>query len=325
MQHKPQQTTSFCRNGQGSSFGNEGRSRKEKKSMARIAAGALVLFVTVGALLMMTACGSGPEGDGMAAASVEREQQVSAAQMPQRGVTAPSAKPSAAPAANVVPPTVTPTVTVPPTPAHWSEPAEMVSGGTLGLSNSEYTALNRFMSFFSETEMDSFVPEDTHGYTLLNFVHFHLKINDYKQLELRGDDYTMTKKKTDECLERFFGITMEAGDYYSPYFDYGSFKYSDGVYATPAADGASFNRFSIVTRLSRYEDGTLRVGFTVYELDIETYHKQGIPDEIYAQTGDTIRSCGYGVEWVEAGEAVIRPHKLHDGTESYQLLTYGIY
>ena len=213
-----------------------------------------------------------------------------------------------------------------PTPAPAPEP-EPDPGPTEVLGSYSYEQrknLNIFLSNFSEVFFRSFDRNGTiDEASLVDFAFLHNKINSFgrDRIESRQRNgeyyYTISTADVDNCLDRFFGVGVPHQD-----FDYYNFHVycEDGYYYFPAADGESYNNFTIASEVIR-DGGVLRVKFDVYGLDLETYwYEDGIDEKYYAMTAAEAASNGL-LEHRGSGEAVLENYTL-DGSATYRLISY---
>ena len=121
---------------------------------------------------------------------------------------------------------------------------------------------------------------------------------------------------------RFFGFTIspETRSRTNNGYTY-TVEYKNNAYYYPAADGESYNSFTVVRTMTRY-DGHYLVEFDVYELDLETYWEKGFSDLYYELTADEAASRN-DVSYSYSGIAEVRDYT--NGTfKSYQLLNYKV-
>ena len=184
--------------------------------------------------------------------------------------------------------------------------------------------LNVFLSNFSEAFVGNFHPKQENGYDLLRFVLVHYMINDFDKITTINENemtyFCISKETVDHCLSRFFGVSLTPKDYAPADGSVFSFYFRDGNYLFPAAWGESYNQFTVVSDVNAQADGTNLVHYGVYALDIETYFDIGIPNELYNYTTDTIQNCGYEVERIETGTAVIKGDLTEDNSLNWRLL-----
>ncbi len=218
-----------------------------------------------------------------------------------------------------------PTETQPPQP---TEPKPVL----LEPTPEERCELNIFLSHFSEQwfheayRWDDNTPNevfyaDTGSVTeIVDFVWLFAKINRNAELELvaSGDDYYYGFKLDvlNAIAERFFGRTLTEADLQAAESEY--YFLLDGMVCGPAADGETYTNMTITEELYDLGDGTLRAEFAIYE----AWAFAGT--DVYCLTGEQARNDPNLVMHLK-GAAVLRPHTLEDGGESYRLVSYELY
>ena len=201
-----------------------------------------------------------------------------------------------------------------PKPAPMQEPEDILND----LTAEQRQTLNVFLSNFSEapfTDFDRDADNDTDA--LVNFAYLHYKINSFGrdkiELRRRGDEsyYTISAADVDACLYRFLGVHLEeeGSDY-------------DWRFYFPAADGESYNTFTVVNRLLTDGSGRYQVEFDVYDLDILAYFDGGssIDASYYALTAQEAAANSL-LEYRGSGTATLEDYTYNDSA-SYRLITY---
>ena len=188
---------------------------------------------------------------------------------------------------------------------------------------SDRKRINVFLSNFSEVFFDNFGGKDDYdALALEDYAYLHYKINDFSKLSVKDAYYVLSKENMDHCLNRFFGFTIspETRSRTNNGYTY-TVEYKNNAYYYPAADGESYNSFTVVRTMTRY-DGHYLVEFDVYELDLETYWEKGFSDLYYELTADEAASRS-DVSYSYSGIAEVRDYT--NGTfKSYQLLNYKV-
>lgn len=219
----------------------------------------------------------------------------------------------------------------------WLEPQPVSDDLTKDYSREDWKRINTFLSNFSEV---FYVEYDVFGermsmeeamqdaYEMLKFGYLHLKINDSSKVKSDGSHYIVSRTDMDKCLTRFFGHTVPAATrsrtYATQYGDYTeTAEYKNNAYYFPAADGESYNQFTVVNRVMKTASGTYYVEFNVYALDIETFFNTGLTGSYYQMTASEALLDEH-LEYQYSGTAEVTDYQ--SGTyRSYQLVNYRIY
>lgn len=177
---------------------------------------------------------------------------------------------------------------------------ELEEGTKVTLTAAQQYAANLSMSNFSEQRFcqmppfDHYNADDATVAQLFQFARLWAKINRPSAIEYVDGYETLT-------LENFYEITAprldvtthlapEEGDDYSAELGMGNFDwdrcwYENGRFYYPAADGESFNQFTVVDEAYQINDWTYRFRFTIYELDLDHYWDWlEVPAEYYHLT-----------------------------------------
>ena len=141
---------------------------------------------------------------------------------------------------------------------------------------------NIFVSDFIEQYIASLDLETADDMELADFAHMFCKINRRSALSYDGDYETLSLGTVNELCERFFGRTLDPAEGVLRRNDWGvEWRFENGKYYYPAADGEMFNRFAVVTELLHLPDGKVQMGFDVYALDYEEYFNSGMDSALY--------------------------------------------
>ena len=232
--------------------------------------------------------------------------------------------------------TPVPTETSLPQPLPLTPPPTEPAPVLVELTQEDRYALNTFLSNFSEQWFhESYVWSNPRSDTifrsasaevteLLGFVWLHAKINCYSDLEIvqSGDHYYYGFKLSllSASAERFFGRTLTEADL--PTDEGGDLFLLDGMVCGPAADGESYTNMTVTERVYDLGDGTLRCEFTIY--DTWALAETAFEEDIYNLTGEEARNDPDLMQHL-TGMAVVRPHTLEDGRETYQLVSYELF
>ncbi|MCR5233924.1 MAG: hypothetical protein K6E53_08455 [Lachnospiraceae bacterium] len=182
--------------------------------------------------------------------------------------------------------------------------------------------LNLFISNFAE---QGFGPYDYGHYDVedvANFAYMWAKINkqDYIEIDQKYEKYKISFANIQKIVDRYFGLKLREDELISHSWtdDYRGY-YKDGYLFMPLADGETYTGFAVVDSASDFGNGTMRLEFTVYEVDLDLYFDQGIPNRFYTfNTDDAKRSLDITEE--RKGYAIVRQNG-----DSYKLQFYEIY
>lgn len=201
----------------------------------------------------------------------------------------------------------------------------------LSLSNYSEQCFCEFMSF------DHYDAEDTSVAQLFFFAHLWAKINRNDAISYEGNFETMSLDDFWDIVEPRLVFPEELrpveGEDYSAALGMGNFDwdrcwYENGRFYYPAADGESFNRFSLVDEAYKVNDQTYRFCFTIYELDLDIYWgRHSVPDEYYHLTAAEVvqRIANGEIRAVRTGMAVCSPIYWESSrTEMYRLAYYEL-
>ena len=185
------------------------------------------------------------------------------------------------------------------------------------MSAAEKREINIFLSNFSEAFYD---PDDSY-YTnpdeqKISFAYIHAKLNSPKKILWEGSYYGISAENVDAILYRFFGETVPhktpSGSKW--------WKYQNGKFLMPAADGESYPDFSIATNMLVNADGTYTVAFNVYSDDSVTGGDRLTDKTVYsltdAEAAKKYTLTGYGTAVVKA--------KVYNGANTYELVSYEV-
>ncbi len=135
-------------------------------------------------------------------------------------------------------------------------------------------AVNDFLSVFSKvyfSEKEKYTPDSRNTYEMIRFAYSHLKRTDEDAVEIRQIDDSIgyyscvSADKVNEVLRKYLGVTVSAESVFTEN-DYAFFKYSDGYFMTPAADGLPFINIVVADSIDVVND-VIKVRFGVYSAD----------------------------------------------------------
>ena len=217
--------------------------------------------------------------------------------------------------------------------AAFNTPAMAALGTIMAMNEAQQYAANIFLSNFSEQhafENSGFNVGSRSINDLVNFAYLYCKINRHAALNTAQVEnsyyYTLSLEDANAVWSRHFGFTLNEAEasLYAPNTTefYRSF-YSSGAFYFPAADGESYNRFTVVRQMEDLGNGTYRLLFDIYSLDIDEYWKSnGVDSGFYAMTASAARQDSR-LSWQASGVAVVRPYT-NNGTATYQLVRYRV-
>ena len=209
-----------------------------------------------------------------------------------------------------------------------------VQGEIVEMSADQQFAANIFLSNFSEQhafERNGFDHDDPDGTDLIWFAYLYCKINRRNDLGTAqvGDQYyyTLTLPRCNAVLGRHFGINLSEtiALEIAPQTDDSTGFFLDDVFYYLAADGEPFNRLTVVNRMERLNDGSYRLTFDIYKLDLFVYlADNGVNRDYYALTA--IQAAQHPALTSDGtGEAIVVPVVLEDGAQSWHLIRYTVW
>ena len=208
-------------------------------------------------------------------------------------------------------------------------------GTVISMGVQQQFAANIFLSNFSEQhafEKRGFDVNSRNLDDLVVFAYLYCKINRRSALntaEVNGSYYyTVSLDEANRIWNRHFGITLseaEAAQYplatqvnarYSNFYASGNFYF-------PAADGESYNRFTVVRQMEDLGNENYRLLFDIYKLDINEYWRyNGVDSGFYYLTASEAERDSR-LTWDSSGFAYVRPY-VNNGNPTYQLLRYAL-
>ena len=130
--------------------------------------------------------------------------------------------------------------------------------------------INDFLSVFTKvyfSEKDEYTPGSRSTYELIRFAYSHIKRTDSSLVETRKEDDSIgyyncvSAKEINNVLSEYLDVTVPAESVYTEN-DFAFFKYADGYFMTPAADGLPFVNTAVCDSVEQTGD-TVMVAFTV--------------------------------------------------------------
>ena len=199
--------------------------------------------------------------------------------------------------------------------------------GPVTLDKNTLYRINIFLSNFSEQQVMPFTAATCADDYLLRVVELYCKINHNSLISYSGGDECLSLADANTYMNRFFGRTVNPPEGASYLLDaWNEFKYSGGYFRFPAADGGSFNRFTVVREMTANTDGTYTVEFQVFELDITEYWDKGMDSGLYWLSNDDVAALvsSKRVKPVQGGTAIVKDFKFNS-VDTYQIIKYDVW
>ncbi len=232
--------------------------------------------------------------------------------------------PQPATAAPITPAPATPTP-IPATPAPATPtPA---AGTPVKLQGDTLYRINIFLSNFSEQNVLPFSSSTVADDYLIRVVEIYCKINHRDAISYANGDECLSLETANMYLNRFFNRTVSPYNGQEYLLDaWHTFVYKDGYFRFPAADGASYNKFTVVYDMLANSDGTYTVDFQIYELDIMEYLDKGMDNALYWLSNEEAADLVWNrrILPVQGGTAVVRDYTFN-GRPTYQILSYDVW
>ncbi len=199
-------------------------------------------------------------------------------------------------------------------------------------ADQQYSA-NVFLSNFAEQGVfDHFNINIPDIDQLVDFAYLFCKINRREDTigTFRYDNgaetqyfYTVSLENVNEVLDRHFGIQLDEDMAKRfPVNSNPNEHYLNGVFYFPAADGEAYNRIAIARTAESLGNGTFRLNFDVFSLDIREYHAKGIDWSYYYMTTAQAYSSS-NLTWLSSGTAIVKPYKYYD-RDTFRLIEYSM-
>lgn len=185
-------------------------------------------------------------------------------------------------------------------------------------SDEKLETLNIFMSNFSEVDFEDFSRENFNEEQLIQFAICHLLENDYKnavhinESNENGGTYT-NASDVQASIKKYFGFTLENQSTES-------FKYKDGKYFHPQADGMICSSFTQVKEIYKNEN-ILTLKGDIYSPEGEYDHLEN--NDWRYKPMDRKPIINKGLEFrgkMEANVEIVS----ENGKEKYKLIDYKV-
>ncbi len=249
---------------------------------------------------------------------------------PENGASAPAASP--VPTMEIVVVTPSPATPTPvhatPAPATPAPATPAPAGTAVTLTADLQYRINIFLSNFSEQFFGPFNVSTASDDQMIAFVHIYCKINHRNAIRYQGGYETISLEDMNAQLRRFFDVSCKPNDGASYMMDAWTIgEYHDGYFWFPAADGESYNHFTVVDSMTRNSDGSYTVQFQVYALDLDEYWSSGMDNSLYSLNSDQVTDLVWSerVKPVQGGTALVRDYTKANGIATYQLISYDVW
>ena len=200
--------------------------------------------------------------------------------------------------------------------------------GPVTLDKDTQYRINIFLSNFSEQFALSFTSATCADDYLLRVVEIYCKINHPGLISYSGGDECLGLKDANTYMERFFGRTVNPPEGATYLLDAShTFRFSGGYFRFPAADGANYNRFTVVRDMTANTDGSYTVEFTVYEISLEQYwNTPGVDNSLYWLNDSQVANKVWNHEAlpVQNGTAIVKDYSFN-GKPTYQIVKYEVW
>ncbi|MBQ6569523.1 MAG: hypothetical protein IJL87_04635, partial [Clostridia bacterium] len=197
---------------------------------------------------------------------------------------------------------------------------------TVSMTADQQYSANLFLSNFAEQGFGDYDKNrELDAGQLLYFAYFFNKINNQeKNVEYVHEnerDYSKySLKNCNKTIERFFGLTITEKQAEGVKSDW--YFYKDGNFYIASGDGESYNTLAIVDSLTHLKDGTYRMQFKIYELDLDIYWQDGIAKKYYQMTGEQAAKSK-DLRFIREGTAIVSPYK-YNNKDTYQIISYNV-
>ena len=183
----------------------------------------------------------------------------------------------------------------------------------LSMSESDRRDANVFFSNFSEAFFGEYSKDDTDAYSLINFAYIHNLINSYSEIKIRNDRYGISYETVNKTLDKYLGVSVppKTATANNNGFEL-TWTYEDGFFWEPAADGESYDYFSVVNDMHDMGNGMLEATYDVYYAGYDELTK-----ECYSYTKEEAeKNCEYSY----SATAVVK-RKVYGGKKTYELIS----
>ena len=190
-------------------------------------------------------------------------------------------------------------------------------------ADSQYWA-NIFVSDFAEQFIRDYPRDNGSIMELSSFARLFCKLNRHDAIVYDQGYETVTLETVNELCMRFFGRALDPEEGAQYENEWGmKWKYENGKFWFPAADGEAYNRFAVVSEYLRLNNGDVTLSFDVYELPLDEYWQSGMDGALYRLTAaeaEAMAKTGR-IILVGSGTALTTPIEQngHDGYHLHNL------
>ena len=187
----------------------------------------------------------------------------------------------------------------------------------LEVDSSVAREVNLFLTNFSEVFYDPTLGFFGEAEEKIQFAYMHASINS-PSLTFCKDGYTcISAKNVDSILESFFGSSVP----HETPKDSKYWTFKDGNFVLAATAGKPCPNFSILTGMTRRQDGNFDVTFNIYS-DPSLSEGNIISDKIVYSLTDSEAASKY--KYAGDGRAVLK-EKVFNEKNTYELVSYDVY
>lgn len=194
-------------------------------------------------------------------------------------------------------------------------------------SQQQYEA-NVFVSNFVEAYLGNYDRTQWTSKQVLDFALIHTQINYGNSLGFSDDGmyFTMSLDEINKVTDRYLGISLS--DKQAEKYPDDSISYYNGKkFYYICTDGCELgNTFAVVDKKTDLGDGTYRLDFHEYALDLDKLGLASggnVSKEHYEMTPEQAENR-YGLIDVCRGEAIVEPY-IYNNRDTYRLISYRIY
>lgn len=175
------------------------------------------------------------------------------------------------------------------------------------------TDVNEFLSVFSKvyfSENNTYSMNNADDYELIRFAYSYAMMNNRDDIKTEYVDdeigyyNKISASYVNDVLSRYFDKTVSKESVFTEK-TYSFFKYSDGYFYTPAADGISYTNVSISDNIA-YDDNIVSVDFSIYSSGVTT----DMTSQQARRASEDRYATGSAKFHVEDGNYILRYYKI---------------
>lgn len=195
---------------------------------------------------------------------------------------------------------------------------------SMELSGDRQYWANIFISDFVEQFISEYPADGGSDAELSAFARLFCKLNRRDAIVYENGEETVGLDTVNELCMRFFGRELDPSEGAQYRNGWGmEWRFENGKFRFPAADGEAYNRFAVVTSSQSQTGGTVILSFDLYEVPLEEYWSRGIDGAFYRMTSAEARATADTgrITLVGSGYAEALPIEQsgHDGYHLYRL------